>query len=173
MINVEPKKYLFTLRKNDEGKFLHTSKNQNAEGRLAKYLLADCKDPDAASAFGEQTRRIVKPIFEGTMTFDELKNALETGIIDKDSGVSSKPLSGYFVDIPVGFEYETEFNGRKFRSSTVSLFVMKGENFDVVKNRAIRSVQHLKVQTSDDIEAKTEQELSQQENAPKPSNDDF
>jgi len=145
MLEIKTKNYLFTLRKNAEGKFMHTAAQPNAEGKLGKYLMADCTDPDATRAFGVQTRKIVKTFFEGSMVFDQLVEALKSGVINKETGESSKPLAGYFVDIPCGFSYQTTFNGRTFNQSTVSLFIMAGENFEVVKARAIRAVEGMRI----------------------------
>ena|SRR5690554_664841 len=175
MLEIKNKNYIFSLRKTAEGKFAHTSLKPNRDGKLSKYLIADCIDPDAAKAFGVQTRKIVKTFFEGSMVYDELVGALKSGIIDKESGQSSKPLAGRFVDIDCGFEYETEFNGTRFKQSTVSLFVMSGENFEVVKNRAIRAVTGLRVE-SDDIK-QTQEEITQSNATnnvpPKDDEDDF
>lgn len=174
MLEIKNKHYSFRLQKTPEGKFAHTSLKPNREGKLSKYLIARCTDPDAAKAFGVQTRKIVKTFFEGSMVFDELVEAIKNGIIDKETGQSSKPLAGSFVDIDCGFEYETEFNGTRFKQSTVSLFIMAGENFEVAKNRAIRAVAGMRIE-SDDIK-QTREEITQSNAAnnvpPKESEED-
>lgn len=169
MIEIKSKNYIFTLRKNEAGKFITTAKKADTNGVFSKYLIADCVDPDATRAFGVQTRKIVKTFFEGSMVYDQLIEALKTGVIDKESGASSKPLAGYFVDIDCGFSYKSEFNGRTFTQNTVSLFIMAGENFEVVKNRAIRGVESTRVISTDDHNAAIEQGVSAATNAPAPA----
>jgi hypothetical protein len=153
MIEVTVKNYVFKLRKDDNGKFAHTAKQAGADGKVSKYLVAECTDPDATKAFGVQTRRIVRTIFEGSMVFEEMKNAIEAGIIDKETGESSKPLAGSFVDIDCGFTYEVDINGNKIKRNTVSVFIMAGEDFTVAKTRAVRAVERLRIQGRDDLES--------------------
>ena len=175
MLEIKNKNYIFSLRKTTEGKFTHTSLKPNRDGKLSKYLIADCIDPDATKAFGVQTRKIVKTFFEGSMVYEELVGALKSGIIDKESGQSSKPLAGSFADIDCGFEYETEFNGTRFKQSTVSLFIMAGENFEVAKNRAIRAVAGMRVESDDIVQTREEITQSNAANTPpaQQETDDF
>lgn len=174
MLEIKAKNYLFMLRKNAEGKFSHTAKNPNSESKLAKFLIADCTDPDATRAFGVQTRKIVKTFFEGSMVYDQLVEAIKVGVINKETGESSKPLAGYFVDIPCGFSYQLQFNGRTSVQSTVSLFIMAGENFEVVKARAIRAVESMRIKDAADTEIEHDVQISAQTNAPtQPAADDF
>ena len=174
MIEVKSKNYLFSLRKTADNKFLHTSKNPNIEGKLSKFLLADCTDPDASRAFGKQTRKIVKTFFENTYVYNQLVDAIKSGTID-ETGESAKPLAGYFIDIDCGFTYRSEFNGRAFDSTTVSLFIMEGENFEVVKRRAIRAVEKMRVKTVDDLHVEEDVKQSLDTNKPEPpsGDDDF
>lgn len=173
MLEIKTKNYLFTVRKTAEGKFVHTSTKPNSEGKLSKYLIADCTDPDATRAFGVQTRKIVKTFFEGSMVFDELVKAVKDGVIDNATGVSSKPLSGYFVDIPCGFSYRSEFNGRTFDQSTVSLFIMAGENYEVVKARAIRAVEGMRVKDLADVEIAADIQAGNAANVPSTNETDI
>jgi hypothetical protein len=169
MLEIKAKNYIFSLRKTAEGKFMHIATKPNSDGVLNKYLVADCIDPDATKAFGIQTRKIVKTFFEGSMVFNQLVEAMQASIINKETGESSKPLAGYFVDIPCGFNYVSEFDGRKVVQSTVSLFIMAGENFEVVKARAIRAVEGMRIKDAADSEIEADIKISQETNAPKPS----
>lgn len=152
MLELKSKNYSFVLLKGANGKFVQTSKNPNAEGVLAKYLVAECTDPEASRAYGVQTRRIVKTFYEGTKIYDDLIEGLKAKNIDNETGVSSKPLAGYFVDIPCGFQYATEYKGRTFISSSVSIFIMAGENFHAAKDRAIRGAEKTRITDSDPID---------------------
>lgn len=176
MLEIKNKNYIFKLRKTEEGKFVRPNQTPFRDGTFGKHILADCTDPDAVKAFGIQTRKIVKPFYSGTMVYNEIISALESGVIDKKTGQSSKPLAGSFVDIDCGFEYESEFNGYKSKQSTVSVFIMAGENFEVAKNRAIRAVAGMRIE-SDDIQQTREEIVrgNAENNAPpqQQANDDF
>jgi hypothetical protein len=173
MLEVKNKRYSFTLRKNTAGKFAFVASKPDSNGKTNKYLIADCIDPEAAGAFGVQTRKIVKTFFEGSMVFDQLAEAIKSGTINNETGVSALPLVGSFVDVPCGFSYTSEFNGRQFVANTVSLFIMAGENFEVAKARAIRAVEGTRIKDTADEHAAIEQAASAAANAPTANNADF
>ena len=128
--------YNFSLVKTSEGKFAHTAENGN------KYMLLDCIAQNAAAAFGRQSVNVIKPVFENSKVYKDLAAAIESGIIDKTTGVSSKPVEGkHFAKVPAGFSYQTtnKKNGQVYTMSTVSFMIFGDENYEAAKAAAIRA----------------------------------
>jgi len=155
MLTEEKRFYDFVLAQTPDKKFAFTSLRPDSDGVLKKYLKAELTDRAASSAFGVQTTRIVKCFFDGTKVFDDMRKAIESNIIDKETGISSKPISAnFYKDYPCGFPYTaTMANGTVITNRFVSFLVLAGDSFDKERDRAIRSAAKTRVAEPTDVEA--------------------